>query len=230
MAQSTTSGATYPPAPWRMSGGAWIGLFRTNAPLSLPPDLAPLLGTGWVGVALLRYLAGTLHYDELIIGVPARRGRNIGVYVDQIWVNDRESLWGGRQIWGLPKQLAGFDWNGDHVRITDHSGPIATITVDPRMAWLPRVPLPLPVWGRHTSARLLALGRVQARVGRAGMRVSAWSERFSYTIPARPTFALALKPFHLVIPGPTIIGTTSYENAEARNDPPGTARIPPDRR
>lgn len=199
----------YPPAPWRSRGGAWCGMFQADAPLRLPHDLQPLPGGAaaqcWRVVALIRYLQGTLCYDELIIGGWARRGRSIGLYVDQIWVDDLASVWGGRRIWGLPKQLATFRWAGSSVRVADRNGPILTLTLDLRTALLPRLPLILPAFGLRDGRRVLMLARMQARLGRAGMRLDDWSERFGYGIRATPMVALAAKPMRIVVPAPAVL-------------------------
>lgn len=199
----------YPPAPWRSRGGAWCGMFQADAPLRLPHDLQPLPGGAaaerWRVVALIRYLQGTLCYDELIIGGWARRGRSIGLYVDQIWVDDLASVWGGRRIWGLPKQLATFHWAGSRVQVADRNGPILTLTLDLRTALLPRLPLILPAFGLRDGRRVLMLARMQARLGRAGMRLDDWSERFGYGVGATPLVALAAKPMRLLVPAPTVL-------------------------
>ncbi|HEY0606454.1 MAG TPA: acetoacetate decarboxylase family protein [Herpetosiphonaceae bacterium] len=192
----------YPPAPWQMRGGAWIGLFAADRPVALPPDLAPLLGERSVLVALIRYLEGTLRYDECIVGSLVRCGTLPGVYVQHIWVDSPPSLRGGRAIWGLPKQLARFTWHGSEVAIADDAGPIVTLRVDTSVALLPRLPLPIPLFGCRDRRRVFALARASARPGRAGMQLSHWSDRFGYRIGPAPTLALGLKPFRLSIPAP----------------------------
>ena len=194
--------AAYPPAPWHTQGGAWIGLFRADRSMPLPPDLAPLLNRRWIVVALIRHLAGTLRYNECIVGAYARRGAIPGLYIEHIWVDSASSLSGGRSIWGLPKQLAVFDWQDATVQIHDQAGLIATLSVDPGTALLPRLALPIPIFGHRDEHRVLTLAHATARLGRAGMRLSAWSERFAYRIGPTPMLALALKPFRLTVPAP----------------------------
>lgn len=192
----------YPAAPWRSRGGAWIGLFMADQPPALPAGLTPVLDPRVVGIALLRYLQGTLQYDELIIGSFVRRGAYLGVYIQQIWVDDLRSLWGGRRIWGLHKELAAFDWQGATVRISDAAGPVVTLSVDPRTALLPRLPLPIPTFGRLDGRWLFTVATARARVGRAGLRLDGWSDRFPYRLGSTPFAAAALKPFRLTVPPP----------------------------
>lgn len=185
-----------------MRGGAWIGLFPTDRPVSLPPDLTPLLGERSVLVALIRYLEGTLRYDECIVGSLVRYGALPGVYIEHIWVDSLPSLRGGRAIWGLPKQLARFTWHGSEVAIADADGPIATLSVDTSVALLPRLPLPIPLFGCRDRRRVFAVAGASARIGRAGMQIFHWSDRFGYRISHAPTLAIGLKPFRLSIPAP----------------------------
>jgi acetoacetate decarboxylase len=56
-------------------------------------------------------LGSTLNYNELIF-LPALviyRGR-IGMWVSHIYVDDEQSYLGGRQMFGVPKELARFEW------------------------------------------------------------------------------------------------------------------------
>src|SRR5579862_4612423 len=79
--------APYPPAPWRMRGQFWAGVFTATLPARLPRDLKPFGIACWRVLALVRYREGTLSYDELLFGTPARHGLRIGVYVEGLWVN-----------------------------------------------------------------------------------------------------------------------------------------------
>lgn len=198
--------AVYPPVPWVCSGGMWFGIFRSDDAPTLPDDLQPLLGRGWLTIVLVRYLRGPLHYDELIVGAPARRGARGGLYVHHIWVNSVPSLWGGRRIWGLPKQLATFHWQVGTVHISDEWGQIATLRINVRIAWLPRVPILAPGFGDLDGQRVFALARGTARLGRSGMWVHMWSQRFPYRPPLGPLPGLAAKPFSLTIPTPSTLG------------------------
>ena len=113
----------------------------------------------------VRYLECTLRYDELVIGSLARRGLKFGIYVHHIWVDSEESLWGGRRIWGLPKELASFAWEGDTVRVTDEEGPIATLSVDRSEASSPRIGTVAPGFGRLDGRWIYTKGSVRGRPG-----------------------------------------------------------------
>jgi hypothetical protein len=192
----------FPPAPWAMRGGAWIGFFRSDAPVVLPPGFTHVGGSGFVVIGLVRYLDGTLRYDEFFVASLARHGWRIGLYVHDMWVDDAASLWGGRRIWGLPKQLARFEWSDHTVRIADDAGPIATLWINPHTAIAPRLPAFAPAFGEVDGRIVFFVARAWARLGRAAMRLDDWSPRFGYGIRSQPLVSLAAKPFHLVVPPP----------------------------
>ena len=91
----------YPAPPWKMKGQLWMGLFKADRPIPLPAGLKSLLDPRSLFVVLVRYLEGTLCYDELAFGTLTRLGAWVGVYVDYIWVTELASVWGGRRLWGF---------------------------------------------------------------------------------------------------------------------------------
>lgn len=198
-------GIPYPPAPWRLSGRLWAGCFRTDRPVPLPDGLRHALGSCTLVVVLARYLGGTLSYDELAIGVPALRGARPGLFVDRMWVSDQVSVAGGRGIWGLPKQLAEFAWDGRVVRVTDGMGLVAVVTVDGPAVRLPWLWLPVPAIGRIDGQWALAVGGLRARLGGASIGVGEWSPRFPYRPANRPLVGVAAEPFRLSMPPPTLL-------------------------
>jgi hypothetical protein len=196
---------TPPPAPWDMTGRMHMALFPTDGDaLPLPAGLRPLLGRYRV-VGLVRYLAGTLRYDELVIGRLARRGLRMGIFVDHIWVDSPESVAGGRLHWGLPKELAEFHWTGDQASVRDADGAIVTLTVDQRPARLPTVPLLAPGFGVRDGELLYSPGRVQVRLRAPSLRIAAWSPRFA-SIGLRPRMGFDASPFRLRIDAGRVIG------------------------
>jgi hypothetical protein len=56
---------------------------------------------------LAHYTSGTLAYRELIVFSHATAR---GMVISHIYVDDEQSESGGREIWGLPKELARFEY------------------------------------------------------------------------------------------------------------------------
>lgn len=197
---------SYPAPPWNMKGQLWLGLFKTDMPVQLPAGLKRVLDSCSLLVILVRYLEGTLRYDELAFGTLARLGTRLGLYVDYIWVTDLASVWGGRHIWKLPKNLAEFSWQDSIVRVTDGCGPIATVQVDRSPANWPWVWVPTPGIGQiDNRAWVFTVGSLWGRLGGAGMQIDDWSARFGYRPHHRPAFSVAAKPFRLHIPAAKVI-------------------------
>jgi hypothetical protein len=123
-----------------------------------------------------------------------------------MWVTDLASLWAGRRVWGLPKNLAEFAWKDSTVRIADGQGLIATIKMNIFPANLP--PLWMPTLGMAQTENgnwLYTVGHLWARLGRAGISIEEWSPRFGYRPNEKPAFSFAASPFRLHLPAPKLI-------------------------
>lgn len=195
----------YPPPPWHLSGQSWLGVFRVDRNPLVANEYKHVLNPRHVAVALIRYLSGTLRYDELIVGSLVRHRGRIGLYVHHIWVDDLASLWGGRNIWGLQKEMALFAWEENVVTISDADGLIAQIQVNQTRAWMPSLPLWMPSFGNVAGQSLFTVGRINARLGRAGMRLHDWSERFEFGVAPKPFLSVAGKPFTMIFTPPTFL-------------------------
>ncbi|SEP44281.1 acetoacetate decarboxylase family protein [Amycolatopsis saalfeldensis] len=105
----------YPPEPWRLAGEACLSMWRlpvAELP-ALPEGAEPVVVAGraavfaaWVGYRP----PGQLSYHELLTAV-AVRGRRLTASITGIWVDSEVSLAGGRALWGIPKDLATFDFH-----------------------------------------------------------------------------------------------------------------------
>jgi acetoacetate decarboxylase len=103
----------YPPPPWHSHGRAWVQPYLVDASsLALPPGFRAVTVAGRaVGfLALIEYLPPSpLVYAELAwmpCLVSAHGAR--GYYIAKMYVDSRDSLDGGRELWAIPKQLAQF--------------------------------------------------------------------------------------------------------------------------
>ncbi|MDE3229491.1 MAG: acetoacetate decarboxylase family protein [Chloroflexota bacterium] len=197
----------YPPPPWQARAEFWAGLFRCDRPARLPAGLRPLLGARTRVVTLVRYLPGSaLTYDELIIARPALLGARPGLAIEYIWVDSVPSLWGGRRIWGLPKELATFTWGADSVAIADASGPLMTLAVDrsPTTSG-PLLPLAIAGIGRLGPTWAYALDPMRLRPGRAGLRLHNLAPRLGFTLSERPLLAVASRDCRVTFPAARLI-------------------------
>ena len=109
----------YPPPPWINKGRAvqvlrLVDVGRARSFVPAPLKVVQVLPGKTVGIVIFAdYQPGSaLTYHELTIA-PAlvRAGRNFGWWISHIYVDDPDFMAGGREVWGLPKQLARFSWN-----------------------------------------------------------------------------------------------------------------------
>jgi hypothetical protein len=104
----------YPPEPWRLRGQLHLTVWRADV-ATLPPLPAGLRPVRWgatalVGTAWVDYEpCGMLSYRELLAAVLVHRGRRPLVSITDVWVDSEPSLRGGRELWGIPKDLATFE-------------------------------------------------------------------------------------------------------------------------
>jgi hypothetical protein len=128
---------TYPTEPWALQGQLHASAFLVpiaEIPVDVPPGCTPIkLGrNGIVGAIWVNYEpGGVLHYRELMTTLIVRRGRTLLPTITHIWVDSPASRDGGRALWGIPKELAIFDFAGDELAARDEVGPLAHATVRP---------------------------------------------------------------------------------------------------
>lgn len=109
----------YPPAPWHLVGNLYGSLWSLKKPeqiaVTLPPEIKLMvtLGRASAFVGFVDYQQGSiLIYHELISGLAVQVKKKVffALNVPLMWVDSVASLWGGREIWGVPKELADFQY------------------------------------------------------------------------------------------------------------------------
>ncbi|MEH2070733.1 MAG: acetoacetate decarboxylase family protein [Nostoc sp.] len=134
----------YPQAPWILQGYAIQTLHLVNIdrvrPL-IPSELEILSvwpGKTFGSVYLSNYKTSPVsEYNELII-VPAlvHYRRKIGAWISHIYVDNADSVAGGREIWGLPKQLAEFTLERESTTVHQGNQKLCSFNYHrPRWAW-----------------------------------------------------------------------------------------------
>ncbi len=140
---------SYPQAPWTLHGYAIQTLHLVNIDQVRP--LIPLeleIISVWPGktlasVYLSNYGSGSvLEYSELIV-VPAlvNYQRKIGAWISHIYVDNADSVAGGREIWGLPKELAEFTWEQEkYVTVHQENRKLCSLKYNQQsLAWRQRL-------------------------------------------------------------------------------------------
>ncbi len=131
----TKVGAGHPPLhtavhrigpPWSLTGNGYVFLYRLDREFVLTQGFVPeTLRERYVGgpglVMLVDYHRSEAGpYRELLFS-PGRFRLDRGVFfsITKIYVSSMESVINGRENWGIPKELAHFDWKrkGEHETI-----------------------------------------------------------------------------------------------------------------
>ena len=219
---------SYPPAPWKLAGFGvqTVQLVDVRDVREfVPPELSivqVLPGKTLGVIAFAHYGPGSvLEYDELIVA-PAlvRKGGRLGVWITHIYVDHPSSVQGGREIWGVPKELATFEWQekGDSAFVTAHSRgrTLATVSVDRRW-WLFRKRLRFPTFSQRGDDIIRFVGETSGRIGWGRGKVDIPSESPFHSIRmGKPFLTLWLQEMQLVCGAPTIVGKTSFASGSER--------------
>lgn len=166
---------TYPPAPWKLQGHALqtlhlvdINRSRTLIPSEL--EIVSLLpGKTLGGVYLSVYEAGSiLEYNELIVvAALVRYQGKIGAWISHIYVDNLDSVAGGREIWGLPKEMAKFIWEKDRISVYQNDRQLCNLKY--QKGWMSfstwwQQGLSGDVFGKLDSELLLFTGQFKAQL------------------------------------------------------------------
>lgn len=214
----------YPPEPWDLTGIGHVTLWRvpTTALPALPFSARPLTvgGQALVATAFVAYdERGLMAYDELLAGVVVRVGWRVGLTITDIWVDSESSMHGGRDLWGIPKDLATFG----SLFAETAGGPIASASFSPRRG--PVIPVPPLLRGSTVQTRA---GRTLASPIRAGGRVrraqATWSldadGPLAWVRAGRPVTSVVAEDFAMRF-GSLVEAPWSDEGAEGPRDPRG---------
>lgn len=129
---------TLTPAPWSLTGNGYILLYAW--PRSFASAHSPFgLHKGGFGVVMLvdyqTTPVGPYHEILFIPGQVAYPGAT-GYSISKIYVSTIESVINGQLNWGIPKELAQFDWHTsadgrDQIRVSIDQHPIASVDLSP---------------------------------------------------------------------------------------------------
>ncbi len=132
-------------APWSLRGRGLVALYRARAEL-VPPDVRATFRGGVAAVLLLSYERSPVgpYHELLYIGGFFDVGGALHPRVTRILVDSPASLEAGRDLWGLPKALARFDWHDKFVRVERAGHLVAEFAWHPFGPRLPALSAPIP--------------------------------------------------------------------------------------
>jgi Acetoacetate decarboxylase (ADC) len=198
---------SYPPQPWHLRGQLYLSIWavpRAALPtLPVEPDARPLLfaGRALVGAAFVRYEpGGVLQYRELLAAVLVRqrRPRRPRVSIMDIWVDSVASRDGGRELWGIPKDLADLVVDAGPHRAAVDGADIAAARFTRGLRLPGRWPVPMAVSQRlaGTVVTTKVRGTAALRLGRATWTAEAGGP-LRYLAGRRPFLTLTIADFRL---------------------------------
>ncbi|MCT7984301.1 acetoacetate decarboxylase family protein [Laspinema sp. A4] len=206
----------YPPAPWTLKGRAVQTLhpLDTHRVRSLvPSDLAIVEvfpGKTLGGVYCAQYGAGsTFLYNELIVvSALVRCGMQFGAWISHIYVDHTDSVAGGREIWGLPKELADFTWEkdeGDRVMVRQDDRLLCSLNYSLKTFRLP-IPFTFPSFSTLGSNLLLFPGEFTSAIGLVKSRLVIPPESpFALLNLTQPYLTFSCEDLRLVAGAPKVI-------------------------
>ena len=161
-----------------------------------------MVGTAWVSYEP----GGVLEYRELMATLLVRRGWRIMPTIVRIWVDSEASRDGGRALWGIPKELAVFDFDNTareaQFAATTDVGPIATGTVRSQLEFRRSWPLTFSVVQWLGGAAKISPVRTRAAVGLARATFAADpSGPLGFLAGRRPLVSFTLRDFRMSFGG-----------------------------
>ena len=103
--------------------------------------------------------------------------------------------------------MAVFAWEKNIVKVSDADGLIIELEVNQENALLPPLPMPMPSFGQLDGKSLFTIGKITARLGKAGVRIKESSARFGFQLSETPIFSVAGKPFSMTFVPPKILAS-----------------------
>ncbi len=211
----------YPQAPWTLQGYSLqtLNLIDITAARSLVPSELEIIsvwpGKTLGGVYVSSYgLGSTLEYNELIVvSALTRYANRFGAWVSHIYVDNPDSVAGGREIWGLPKELAQFTWSqGQRPYVRVHQGDqlLCSLSYDWQLpGW--QQPLAAPSFSTFGSDLLFFEGRGEVSLCPVGgnLQVPAQSPFFSLGF-YKTLSSFYCNHLHLVVDSPKVVGERKF--------------------
>jgi acetoacetate decarboxylase len=208
---------TYPPAPWNLKGFAvqTLNLVEIDRARNfVPADLeivSVLPGKTLGSVYVSSYQAGSvMEYNELIVAPAVVRDRGkVGSWISHIYVDNLDSVAGGREIWGLPKEMAEFTWDNNSVTVRQENRNLSTLNY--RDNFFSELSLSQKLSANSfsglSSELLLFKASFQAKISSVSAKLEIPSDSpFVNLNLKQPFLSLNLKELNLVADRPEVIG------------------------
>ncbi len=218
--------SSYPKPPWNLKGSAILILNLldiSNVRQLIPPELeiVSVLPNKTLGsIYLSVYNSGSvLQYNELIVVAGLTKYQNhIGSWISHIYVDNEISVAGGREIWGLPKEMAEFVWQDNRVTVSQDNRLLCSL--DYNQSWWH-----LNTWWQQMfnaqsfsgfdKELLLFENNFSTKLGLLSGKLTVPVESpFSYFNLAHPWLTISMNNLDLIANKPEIIGEKTPSNID----------------
>lgn len=205
----------YPQTPWTLQGYALVTLqvIDINRVRPLIPSELKIISVfpgKTLGTVYFSYYepGSVLEYSELIV-VPAlvSYGGKFGGWVSHIYVDNPDSVAGGREIWGLPKELAEFTWEQENHVIVRQGDRLLCRLNAARQGFGWQLRLPASSFSTLGSNLLSFSSELKARLGFVGSQLEIPSESpFSELNLGQPWLTVRADRMNLKVSAPEVVG------------------------
>ncbi len=204
----------YPQAPWTLQGYALqtVQLVDIDRVRPLIPSELEIIsvwpGKTLGGVYLSSYQSGSvLEYNELIVIAAglSYRGK-FGAWVSHIYVDHPDSVAGGREIWGLPKELADFTWENGRVTVRQGNRLLCRLSYNRQgIGWRQRGSA--SSFSTIGSDLLLFPFEFESRFGLVGSKLEVPAESpFASLSLGQPWLTISCDQLRLSVAAPEVVG------------------------
>jgi hypothetical protein len=167
--------------------------------------------------------SSVLEYSELIVipAVVGYRGK-IGGWVSHIYVDNPDSVAGGREIWGLPKEIAEFNWEKrENVTVRQGNQTLCRLKYKQQtLAW--RQWLSGSSFSAKGANLLIFSAEVESRLGFVGSKLEVPAKSpFAEIGLGQPFLTIRAEQMSLRVHAPEIIGqkrSASNSHFEKKSD------------
>lgn len=205
---------SYPQPPWTLQGYAvaTLHLIEIDRVRSLIPQeldiISVLPGKTVGGVYLSHYGSGSvLEYSELIVVAAAvTHSGKIGGWVSHIYVDNPNSVAGGREIWGLPKEFADFSWGENSVSVQQSNSTLCTLSYNSLFSLGLKPRLGTSSFSSKNSDLLSFAFEVEAQFGLANAQLTVpTTSPFANLITGQPWLAISATQMQLKVAAPIVL-------------------------
>lgn len=155
-------------------------------------------------------LGSVMEYNELIVtsAIVSYAGKK-GSWISHIYVDNPNSVAGGREIWGLPKELAEFNWEEGQtscVLVTQGNRRLCSFSYSqPIWAW--RMPISSQTLSASSANFLSFKSECEGRFGftSSQLQIPVDSPFYSLNL-SQPWLTISWEELNLVVSQPSVIG------------------------